>query len=90
MIKEKKHEQTDKENEIMEEHKLVLYNDEVNTFDHVINCLVEICRHNLQQAEQCAWLVHYKGKYAVKTGELEEMKLMCEKLCVEGLSANVE
>lgn len=90
MIKEKKQNREENINEIAEEHKLVLYNDEVNTFEHVINCLVEICRHNQQQAEQCAWLVHYKGKYAVKTGEFDEIKMMCEKLCVEGLSANVE
>ena len=90
MIKEKKQSFLEESNETSEEYKLVLYNDEVNTFQHVINCLVEICRHNPIQAEQCAWLVHNKGKYAVKTGTFEEIKLMCEKMLVEGLSANVE
>ena len=69
---------------------IIVYNDDVNTFDHVINCLIEICRHTLEQAEQCALIVHHKGKCSVKTGTFEEMKLMCEKLCVEGLSATVE
>lgn len=72
------------------EHQLILYNDEVNSFDHVINCLIEICRHNREQAEQCAWLVHNKGKYAVKKGSFDELKIMCKKLSVEGLTATVE
>src|SRR5690606_33072294 len=57
--------------------KLVLYNDDVNTFDHVIDCLVSICKHQVQQAEQCALLVHFKGKAIVKEGEDDELKIMC-------------
>lgn len=70
--------------------KLLLYNDDVNTFDHVIDCLVEICQHDLHQAEQCALLVHYKGKATVKEGEFDSLRIMCEGLCDRGLSAVVE
>ena len=55
---------------------LVLYNDDVNTFDHVINCLIRICQHDLIQAEQCAWLVHNRGKCAIKSGSLSNLKKM--------------
>lgn len=61
----------------VESRKLVLYNDDVNTFDHVINCLIEICKHDALQAEQCALLVHYKGKAIVKEGEFEKLEAMC-------------
>ena len=47
---------------------IVLYNDDVNTFDHVIDTLIRVCQHSSEQAEQCAILVHYKGKCTVKTG----------------------
>lgn len=70
--------------------KLLLYNDDVNTFDHVIDCLMEICQHELHQAEQCALLVHYKGKATVKEGEFDSLRIMCEGLCDRGLSAVVE
>lgn len=67
--------------------KLILYNDDLNTFDHVIECLVRICDHEHIQAEQSATLVHYKGKAVVKTGERGELAAMCQALCDEGLSA---
>jgi len=69
---------------------LVLYNDEVNTFDFVIESLVKVCRHDLIQAEQCTYLVHYAGKCAVKTGSFKELKPLCEALLDRGLSANIE
>ncbi len=69
---------------------LVLYNDEVNTFDFVIESLVKVCRHDIIQAEQCTYLVHYKGKCAVKTGSFKELQPMCEALLDRGLSANIE
>jgi ATP-dependent Clp protease adaptor protein ClpS len=76
--------------EISEQFQVLLYNDEVNTFDWVIECLIDICSHDELQAEQCALLVHYKGKAVVKKGELEEMKTICQALCDRDLSAVVE
>lgn len=69
---------------------LVLYNDDVNTFDHVINCLVRICNHELIQAEQCAWLVHHKGRCKVKNGLMKDLRQMCESLLQNGLTAQIE
>ena len=69
---------------------VVLYNDEFNTFDWVIECLIKYCGHERLQAEQCAWFVHTKGKYAVKHGDLEEMSGIVLALCEKGLSAKLE
>ena len=71
------------------EHEIILYNDEVNTFDHVIECLINICEHTSLQAEQCAYLVHYSGRCAVKSGSLDELVPKCSALLEEGLSAEV-
>lgn len=70
-------------------HEIVLYNDDVNTFDHVINMLVLACDHTPEQAEQCSIIVHYKGKCAVKTGEYDDLKPRCSKLLQAGLSAEI-
>ncbi|MBE0422814.1 MAG: ATP-dependent Clp protease adaptor ClpS [Lutibacter sp.] len=70
-------------------HEIILFNDDVNTFDFVIDCLIEICDHTAEQAEQCALLVHYKGKCAVKTGEYDELKPRCTQLLTRGLSAEI-
>jgi len=69
---------------------LILFNDDVNTFDHVIDTLIRICNHDLIQAEQCAMLVHYKGKCGVKTGSYEELEPMCTGLLDAGLSAEIQ
>ena len=68
---------------------IVLFNDEVNTFDHVIETLVHVCQHSYEQAEQCSLLVHYKGKCTVKTGELKDLEPRCSKLLSLGLSAEL-
>lgn len=68
---------------------IVLYNDDVNTFDHVIDTLIAVCSHTCEQAEQCALLVHYKGKCTVKTGSYEELKPQCTQLLEAGLSAEI-
>jgi ATP-dependent Clp protease adaptor protein ClpS len=68
---------------------IVLYNDDVNTFDHVILTLIRVCKHTEEQAEQCALLVHYKGKCTVKTGSLDELKPQCTSLLDAGLSAEI-
>jgi len=76
-------EQTGTTNEI------VLYNDDVNTFDHVIDTLIRVCQHTAEQAEQCAILVHYKGQCTVKTGAYDELKPQCTQLLEAGLSAEI-
>jgi ATP-dependent Clp protease adaptor protein ClpS len=69
---------------------LVVWNDEVNTFDWVIKTLIEVCKHEPEQAEQCAMLIHYKGKTDVKHGSFEELKTMCEAIIDRGIGATVE
>jgi ATP-dependent Clp protease adaptor protein ClpS len=73
----------DRENEI------VLFNDDVNTFDWVIQSLIEICEHDLIQAEQCALIVHTKGKCGVKNGSFDDLKPLCSALLDRGLSAEI-
>ncbi len=68
---------------------IVLYNDDVNTFDHVINSLIFACEHTPEQAEQCSIIVHYKGKCTVKTGEFSDLKPRCTMLLEAGLSAEI-
>ena len=68
---------------------IVLYNDDVNTFDHVIDTLIYACEHTSEQAEQCSLLVHYKGKCTVKTGPYKELEPRCSKLLEAGLSAEI-
>lgn len=68
---------------------IVLYNDDVNTFDHVIDTLIRVCKHTSEQAEQCAILVHYKGKCTVKTGSFDELKPQCTQLLEAGLNAEI-
>ncbi|WP_462281332.1 ATP-dependent Clp protease adaptor ClpS [Salinivirga cyanobacteriivorans] len=69
---------------------LLLYNDDVNTFDFVIKSLVEVCSHNNEQAEQCAYITHYKGKCDIKTGSMELLKPMKNILIDRGLSVTIE
>ena len=71
------------------QNEIVLYNDDVNTFDHVINTLIFACEHTPEQAEQCSIIVHYKGKCTVKTGEFSELKPRCSMLLEAGLSAEI-
>ena len=71
-------------------HSIILYNDDFNTFDHVISCLIQICNHELIQAEQCAWIVHTNGKCIVKTGEYKQLEPLCTLLLEKGLSAIIE
>jgi ATP-dependent Clp protease adaptor protein ClpS len=69
---------------------IVLFNDDVNTFDHVIDTLIRVCEHTYEQAEQCAILVHYKGRCTVKTGSYEELEPQCSSLLEAGLSAEIQ
>lgn len=68
---------------------LVLHNDEINTFDFVIDSLIDVCLHTVEQAEQCTWLVHYKGKCEVKSGSFDFLEPMCTALLDRGLSAEI-
>lgn len=75
---------------LIEDHDLVVYNDEVNTFEFVIDVLIEVCGHTAEQAEQCTMLIHYKGKCAVKKGGFESLVAMRNAICERGISAEVE
>lgn len=87
--KEKIQEQREVLIEEQQNNEIVLFNDEVNTFDHVIEMLVYACEHSPIQAEQCALIVHYKGKCIVKTGIYEELEPRCTLLLEAGLSAEI-
>ncbi len=71
-------------------HEIIMYNDDVNTFDHVIDTLIRVCKHTAEQAEQCAIIIHYKGKCTVKTGAMEELIPQCVQLLEAGLSAEIK
>jgi ATP-dependent Clp protease adaptor protein ClpS len=68
---------------------LIVFNDDINTFDHVINTLVRVCKHTPEQAEQCTLLIHYKGKCAVKTGTFDFLKPFREAICEAGIDARI-
>ena len=68
---------------------IVLFNDHVNTFEWVIECLTKYCDHDSLQAEQCAHIVHFNGKCAIKTGSFEKLKPICETLLEKGLSVEI-
>ncbi|MBO9636864.1 MAG: ATP-dependent Clp protease adaptor ClpS [Siphonobacter aquaeclarae] len=72
-----------------EEHDLVVFNDDVNTFDWVIDTLIDVCGHSPEQAEQCTILIHFKGKCAVKKGPFEELAPMRNAICNRGINAEV-
>ena len=70
-------------------HDLVVYNDEVNTFEHVIATLIRVCRHSQEQAEQCTWIIHHNGKCTVKSGQADELQPMKEAICEVGIDAKI-
>lgn len=69
---------------------LIVWNDEVNTFEWVIETLMEVCGHSYEQAEQCSYIIHFKGKYAVKHGTYEALKPMRDAITERGIGATVE
>ncbi|WP_136479894.1 ATP-dependent Clp protease adaptor ClpS [Cognatitamlana onchidii] len=87
--KEKVSEELLLEEEVVTQNEIVLFNDDVNTFDHVIETLIYACEHTAEQAEQCSLIVHYKGKCTVKTGEYDDLKPRCTMLLEAGLSAEI-
>jgi ATP-dependent Clp protease adaptor protein ClpS len=70
--------------------KIILYNDNVNTFEHVIECLIKYCKHTSEQAEQCTTIIHYKGKCAVKSGGRKDLEPILQALLENGLTAEIE
>ncbi|MEM9678920.1 MAG: ATP-dependent Clp protease adaptor ClpS [Bacteroidota bacterium] len=87
--KEKISEELLLEEEVIKQNEIVLFNDDVNTFDHVIDTLIYACDHTPEQAEQCSLIVHYKGKCTVKTGPYEDLEPRCTILLNAGLSAEI-
>lgn len=75
---------------IVSDKQIVLYNDDVNTFEFVTESLIKVCKHDPIQAEQCTYLVHYRGKCSVKTGTYDELKPICTALLERGLTAEIE
>ncbi|GEO06510.1 ATP-dependent Clp protease adaptor protein ClpS [Adhaeribacter aerolatus] len=75
--------------EVIDLKNLVVYNDDFNTFEHVIQTLIEVCKHAPEQAEQCTYLIHYKGKCTVKVGTYEELEAMCSAIHDRGISADI-
>ena len=73
-----------------EPNSLVIFNDDVNSFDHVISTLIRVCKHSSEQAEQCTFLIHYKGKCAVKVGERDFLTPMAQAICEVGIDARIQ
>jgi len=73
----------------IEPNSLVVFNDDVNSFEHVISTLIRVCKHSNEQAEQCTFLIHFKGRCAVKMGERDKLKLMAHAICEAGIDARI-
>ena len=76
--------------DLVDKKSIIIYNDDVNTFDWVIISLIQICGHEPEQAEQCAWTIHLKGKCDVKSGTYEELKPMATELLNRNINAEIE
>ncbi|MCZ2471909.1 ATP-dependent Clp protease adaptor ClpS [Aquirufa ecclesiirivi] len=76
--------------EVVASHQLVVYNDEVNSFDYVIITLMEVCEHSPEQAEQCTLQIHFRGRCGVKSGDFDELVSMRNEICRRGISAEIE
>ena len=87
--KEKIRERTSLKEATTRNNEIVLFNDDVNTFDHVIETLIRVCDHTPEQAEQCSLIVHYNGKCTVKTGNYDKLKIQCTRLLEAGLNAEI-
>ncbi len=87
--KEKEIEKVDVLEKSIREYELILLNDDINTFDYVIDVLIRVCGHDPIQAEQCAWITHFNGKCSVRSGDLEEMSELCMSLLEADLRAEV-
>ena len=81
---------TEVEEKIVDEMDLIVYNDDYNTFDFVIESLQKICKHEPEQAIQCTWIIHFKGKCQVKRGVYDELEPMCTALLERGITAEIQ
>jgi ATP-dependent Clp protease adaptor protein ClpS len=89
-VKPQLEEDTDVLTSLDEPYNLIVWNDEVNTFEWVIETLVEVCGHSTEQAEQCAYIIHFQGKYAVKQGSYDDLKPQCDAITDRGIGATIE
>jgi len=76
--------------QVVETSSLVVHNDEINTFDYIIASLMDICDMDIEQAEQCTLIIHYKGKYGVKAGSLNDLKPLKDAFVDRGIGATIE
>lgn len=82
--------ETDVLTSVEESCNLIVWNDDVNTFEWVIETLIDVCGHTHEQAEQCAYIIHYHGKYAVKNGSYDDLKPQCDAITERGINATLE
>ena len=90
MVKEKVRPHYSQEEELSDIKELILFNDEYNTFDFVIETLIEVCGHDPYQAEQCAWIAHFKGKCPVKEGTFSELKPLFDEMSIRDLTVSID
>ena len=76
--------------ELIDQKDIVVFNDDVNTFDHVIASLIKVCKHTEIQAEQCTWIIHYNGKCQVKRDVYDKLEPMCIALLERGITAEIQ
>jgi len=74
---------------LVDEHNLIVFNDHVNTFDHVIDSLIKVCKHDAIQAEQCTHIIHFNGKCDVKKGDFDSLEPLCTALLDRGITAEI-
>ena len=89
MVKTESKEKSVLKEKLIQPFALVVHNDDYNSFDHVINCLISICEHTYQQASQCTNIIHYVGKCDVKRGSYEYMDEIKQKLISKNLSCTI-
>lgn len=89
MVKEKLKPAEKNEEVTSEEKELILFNDDINTFEYVIQTLIEVCGHDATQAEQCALVAHYNGKCSIKSGSFESLKPVCDEMSIRELTVSI-
>lgn len=90
MVREKEKPVQQHDSDILDLKDLILYNDEVNSFDFVIESLIDVCRHDREQAEQCTLIAHFKGKCGIKSGNIHDLKPFEKELTKRGLTVSIE